>query len=279
MTGFGVALCGVAGLLASPVSWSHHFVWIVPLAVVLVRDLLPVRRPAPAAVVVQRLGLPSSAGSWSRRSRNCRSGRPRADLERRGEPARSGTLSSASPSSSPPSSWRCVRARAPPSPPHPPVGLARRDLAAPAPHERFDRDRCPPPPARPGPPPPPLVDRRPRPRRRCLPARAAHRVATQNVNFVPSLLLLGSAVVPGHGAGLRRDRRPPDRRAVGAARPGGGPRRRHRHGRRRHAGVRRPAPAGRAADDLRRADRGGGQAGRAARRAAGHAATATRAPG
>ena len=27
-----VNLCGMAGLLASPVSWQHHFVWIVPLA-------------------------------------------------------------------------------------------------------------------------------------------------------------------------------------------------------------------------------------------------------
>ena len=27
-----VNLCGVAGLLASPVSWLHHFVWVVPLA-------------------------------------------------------------------------------------------------------------------------------------------------------------------------------------------------------------------------------------------------------
>jgi alpha-1,2-mannosyltransferase len=27
-----VNLCGLAGLLASPVSWQHHFVWIVPLA-------------------------------------------------------------------------------------------------------------------------------------------------------------------------------------------------------------------------------------------------------
>ncbi len=27
-----VNLCGIAGLLASPVSWQHHFVWIVPLA-------------------------------------------------------------------------------------------------------------------------------------------------------------------------------------------------------------------------------------------------------
>jgi alpha-1,2-mannosyltransferase len=31
-----VNLCGVAGLLASPVSWLHHFVWMVPLAMSLV---------------------------------------------------------------------------------------------------------------------------------------------------------------------------------------------------------------------------------------------------
>ena len=34
--GLAVNLCGVAGLLASPVSWLHHFVWVVPLAVSLV---------------------------------------------------------------------------------------------------------------------------------------------------------------------------------------------------------------------------------------------------
>jgi alpha-1,2-mannosyltransferase len=31
-----VNLCGVASLLASPVSWLHHFVWVVPLALSLV---------------------------------------------------------------------------------------------------------------------------------------------------------------------------------------------------------------------------------------------------
>ena len=31
--GLAVNLCGVAGLLASPVSWMHHFVWVVPLGV------------------------------------------------------------------------------------------------------------------------------------------------------------------------------------------------------------------------------------------------------
>ncbi|HEU5485094.1 MAG TPA: glycosyltransferase family 87 protein [Microlunatus sp.] len=36
---FAVALCGVASLLASPVSWLHHFVWVVPLAFSLVELL------------------------------------------------------------------------------------------------------------------------------------------------------------------------------------------------------------------------------------------------
>lgn len=40
-TAFAVMVCGVAGLLASPVSWSHHFVWVVPLAVVLFGTALP----------------------------------------------------------------------------------------------------------------------------------------------------------------------------------------------------------------------------------------------
>ena len=40
-----VMLGGVATLLASPVSWLHHFVWVVPLAAVLVLDLLPLPDP------------------------------------------------------------------------------------------------------------------------------------------------------------------------------------------------------------------------------------------
>ncbi|MGI3783926.1 MAG: glycosyltransferase 87 family protein [Janthinobacterium lividum] len=40
-----VMLGGVATLLASPVSWLHHFVWVVPLAVVLILDLLPIGDP------------------------------------------------------------------------------------------------------------------------------------------------------------------------------------------------------------------------------------------
>lgn len=40
---FAIVLCGVASLLASPVSWLHHFVWVVPLALSLVE--LVRRRP------------------------------------------------------------------------------------------------------------------------------------------------------------------------------------------------------------------------------------------
>jgi alpha-1,2-mannosyltransferase len=43
-----VTLCGVAGLLASPVSWLHHFVWVVPLALCLARrSPTRYRRPMP----------------------------------------------------------------------------------------------------------------------------------------------------------------------------------------------------------------------------------------
>ncbi|GAA2108788.1 glycosyltransferase 87 family protein [Microlunatus panaciterrae] len=37
-----VTLCGIAGLFASPVSWSHHFVWVVPFAICLIDRRLPV---------------------------------------------------------------------------------------------------------------------------------------------------------------------------------------------------------------------------------------------
>ncbi|MDO5681420.1 MAG: glycosyltransferase family 87 protein [Propionibacteriaceae bacterium] len=36
--GFAVGLAAMTALLASPISWSHHFVWILPLAVVMVTD-------------------------------------------------------------------------------------------------------------------------------------------------------------------------------------------------------------------------------------------------
>jgi alpha-1,2-mannosyltransferase len=48
-----VNLCGVAGLLASPVSWLHHFVWVVPLAMSLLE-----RRPiSPRSLPTWYLGL------------------------------------------------------------------------------------------------------------------------------------------------------------------------------------------------------------------------------
>lgn len=36
--GFAVALTAFTALLASPISWSHHFVWVLPLAIVLLND-------------------------------------------------------------------------------------------------------------------------------------------------------------------------------------------------------------------------------------------------
>lgn len=47
---FAVVLCGVASLLASPVSWLHHFVWVVPLAFSLAE--LTRRRVLPTWLVV-----------------------------------------------------------------------------------------------------------------------------------------------------------------------------------------------------------------------------------
>lgn len=49
---FAVTICGVAGLLAAPVSWLHHFVWIVPLALSLVELHRARLRAAPTWFVV-----------------------------------------------------------------------------------------------------------------------------------------------------------------------------------------------------------------------------------
>jgi alpha-1,2-mannosyltransferase len=38
---FGVAVAGLTTCLASPLSWTHHYVWILPLAVAVVRPGLP----------------------------------------------------------------------------------------------------------------------------------------------------------------------------------------------------------------------------------------------
>ena len=53
-----VTLCGVAGLLASPVSWLHHFVWVVPAGAV----------PRPADAEPARATLRSGSSCWAGRS-------------------------------------------------------------------------------------------------------------------------------------------------------------------------------------------------------------------
>ena len=68
-----VTLCGVAGLLASPVSWLHHFVWVVPLAMSLLERRPVSPRSLPSwylalgwlfvgwVVVAPFMGLPNGA--------------------------------------------------------------------------------------------------------------------------------------------------------------------------------------------------------------------------
>ena len=46
----GVSLCAVTGLLVSPVSWNHHWVWVLPVAVVLWARCLDLRAPGRLAV-------------------------------------------------------------------------------------------------------------------------------------------------------------------------------------------------------------------------------------
>ena len=81
--GLAVNLCGVAGLLASPVSWLHHFVWVVPLGVSLA---LAGRRGTSAAppldagagLAVRRLGRRRAARADRRHAAAAQRGRPRA---------------------------------------------------------------------------------------------------------------------------------------------------------------------------------------------------------
>jgi alpha-1,2-mannosyltransferase len=50
--GLAVNLCGVAGLLASPVSWLHHFVWVVPLGASLALAGRRGTMPLPSSMLV-----------------------------------------------------------------------------------------------------------------------------------------------------------------------------------------------------------------------------------
>jgi alpha-1,2-mannosyltransferase len=52
--GLAVTLVGIAGLLASPVSWLHHFVWVIPLGLCLSgrRPTLGKPRPLPPSMLI-----------------------------------------------------------------------------------------------------------------------------------------------------------------------------------------------------------------------------------
>lgn len=48
----GVAVCGLTGVLVSPISWTHHWVWVVPLLVVMAAAAWRRRSPAWALATV-----------------------------------------------------------------------------------------------------------------------------------------------------------------------------------------------------------------------------------
>ena len=61
----GVVTCAVFGLLASPISWSHHWVWVVPILLVLSDAALGGRRDATAAgLAVAWLAATASSALW-----------------------------------------------------------------------------------------------------------------------------------------------------------------------------------------------------------------------
>ena len=82
-----VTLCGVAGLLASPVSWLHHFVWVVPLALCLVQLMRSRLERHPDLVRRAGLGL-RGVGGHLPVSGSSAHGRPRAVVDAR--PTRAG---------------------------------------------------------------------------------------------------------------------------------------------------------------------------------------------
>jgi alpha-1,2-mannosyltransferase len=57
----GLSVCGLIGLLCSPVSWSHHWVWAIPLGVSLLTST-PLRRKVP--LTVAWFGLFALAPIW-----------------------------------------------------------------------------------------------------------------------------------------------------------------------------------------------------------------------
>jgi alpha-1,2-mannosyltransferase len=61
----GLIACAVFGLLVSPISWSHHWVWVVPVLLVLADAALGSdRQPAAAGLAVAWLAATASAVLW-----------------------------------------------------------------------------------------------------------------------------------------------------------------------------------------------------------------------
>ena len=60
----GVSLCAVTGLLVSPVSWNHHWVWALPVAILLWGRFLDLRAPGRLAVAAGWTALFYLAPIW-----------------------------------------------------------------------------------------------------------------------------------------------------------------------------------------------------------------------
>jgi alpha-1,2-mannosyltransferase len=77
----GVTVCAVTGLLVSPVSWSNHWVWIAPFAVLLVYSCRRIRLQVLGVAVVYALFLPWSIGGIPDLIRNASSVEYRNELD------------------------------------------------------------------------------------------------------------------------------------------------------------------------------------------------------
>jgi alpha-1,2-mannosyltransferase len=56
----GVLACAVTGVLVSPIAWVYHWVWLVPVGIVLVAGTWRTRSPAWAALTAVALGVPAA---------------------------------------------------------------------------------------------------------------------------------------------------------------------------------------------------------------------------
>jgi alpha-1,2-mannosyltransferase len=60
----GWVTCALTGLLVSPISWDHHWIWVVPVIVVLVDAAARSRGPARWAFGVLAAGVAAIYGGW-----------------------------------------------------------------------------------------------------------------------------------------------------------------------------------------------------------------------